>query len=423
MTRFLAALRTGAPRSEPVHDRRVDGGPLGRHRVHGRRPRRTRPAWSRSRSSTRPSGDVALLMGGAAATEDLGRRRDVRQARRSRGPQPQGPGLDRPGAGRPQRVCRDTMPPRSRRSRPARSASCAPPARTPTSRSTTAARSPSAADAHQATSFQISGSSSPGRPPMSANRVDRPLEVVHRLLRPAGRVELVGEVVLDGGLEVQLAGPAARRRAPPRGSCDRGVPVARRRPRRGRARSGRRSPAPGSGSPGGEVRGSASARRAPRRGRLAPRATRPSSRSAAPIARGSSSRRADLEGPRAASEPASARSPERTRDHAPLDEDRPSRRASAVVGRASSGRGRASRWLAAVAVSPRRAWTRPRRSSIAGSPSSGVTAGGGLERGDGAGVVAERGAQLTDRRLEAGDVRVPQGERRCRGGRAPRGSR
>ena len=30
----------------------------------------------------------------------------------------------------------------------------------------------------------------------------------HRLVRPAGRVELVGEVVLDGRLEVQLAGPA-----------------------------------------------------------------------------------------------------------------------------------------------------------------------------------------------------------------------
>ena len=34
--------------------------------------------------------DVALLMGGAARAEDLGRRRDVRPARRSLGPQPQG---------------------------------------------------------------------------------------------------------------------------------------------------------------------------------------------------------------------------------------------------------------------------------------------------------------------------------------------
>ena len=38
---------------------------------------------------------------------------------------------------------------------------------------------------------------------------------------------------------------------------------------------------------------------------------------------------------------------------------------------------------------------------------------GGLERRDGAGVVAEHGAQLADRRLEARHVRVPEGERRA----------
>ena len=237
-------------------------------RARSRRPAGRRPAWSRSRSSTRASGTSALLMGGAASPKTWDDVVAFSRAGRSRGPEPQGPRLDRPGAGGAEARPPGRDPRPSPRSPPARSASCAPPAPTPTSPSTTAARSPSAADAHQATSFQISGSSSPGRPPTSANSVDRPLEVDHRLVRPSGRVELVGEVVLDGGLEVQLAGPAAgdERRLEQQ---DRGVPVAGGGLDEGQRVAGRDRRA-GVGVAGGDARGSASARCGPRRGRRAP---------------------------------------------------------------------------------------------------------------------------------------------------------
>ncbi len=65
---------------------------------------------------------------------------------------------------------------------------------------------------------------------------DRPLEVVHRVVRATGVVEHVGEVVLDGRLEVAIADPPAgvdgrRRRSPRR------RPRRRPRPARGRGRS------------------------------------------------------------------------------------------------------------------------------------------------------------------------------------------
>ena len=138
----------------------------------------------------------------------------------------------------------------------------------------------------------------------------------------------------------------------------------------------------------------------------------PDSRIAAPIARGSSSA-VPTSRARTASESASARSPERTATSAPLDEDRPGSpgRPPALVAR-RAGRSRRRGGCAAVAVSPRRAWTRPRRSSIAGRPASCVTAAAASSAATAPGVVAQHGAQLTDRRLEAGDVRVPEGERR-----------
>ena len=123
--------------------------------------------------------------------------------------------------------------------------------------------------------------------------------------------------------------------------------------------------------------------------------------------------RADLESPRG--ERAGERKVARTdRDHAPLHEDRPEQARVdhrpgprvQLVERAIEMAGRGRR-VAAPGVDPAEAQLDRREAGV------GRHRRGGLERGDGAGVVAEHGAQLTDHRLEACDVRVPEGERRA----------
>ena len=248
---------------------------------------------------------------------------------------------------------------------------------------------------------------------------DGPLEMVHRLVAAPGVVEQVGEVVLDGGLEVPVADPPAR--------LDGAVAAA-----RATASSTAPSAASASASAGrrrdrrGRVRVVGRERQAPleaRRGRAgtSPRAwaTSPTSRSATP----GQVRVAGRGGQRAASAPRPSRrvsrSPARSATQAPLDQ-----RARAQVRRRQVGRREARLEVAGRGrqVAPPAMDAAERdldRRQVVGLGER----GGRLERRDRRRILAEPRPQLADPRVPRRSVRIDPAPAPPRDARWPRGWR